>query len=512
MNTAAKNRLVMKNTLMLYFRMFLIMAVTLYTSRIVLAALGEVDYGIYNVVAGVVVMMDVINAALYGATIRFMTYVMETGDVDVRKRTFSSIKYVHLMIGLLTLLLGETVGLWFVMYQLNIPEASMVATFWTYQCALAVLFIGEISLPYTALIMAYERMSTFAYISILEALLKLAIAIMIMYSPGNKLIVYSALFLLIQVVLRMTYTFYCNKHFVESKVKMRYNKEDIRQISQFTSWTILGSIAGVGNTQGINILLNIFFGPVVNTARGIAAQVHVACMKFCSNFQVAVKPQIIKSYSTGELKRMHNLVLYSVKLCLFLTLIMVTPIFYFTEPILRFWLIDFPEETVFFVKVILIQQIFYSIGYPLTSAIEATGRIKRYQIIISSTAILSFPTIYLSLKFGHITANMVMVIYLITTIIIETLRILLVLPNIRLGLHCYARRIVLRSILPFLIISTGYYIIPHYTYLSLMQIVAYSAIVVMGTICVLYVFGTDRNERAKVNQILMRTFQRIKSI
>lgn len=499
----------MKNTLMLYFRMFLIMGVTLYTSRIVLEALGEVDYGIYNVVAGVVVMMDVINAALYGATIRFMTYVMDTGDEEIRKRTFSSIKFVHLIIGLITILLGETIGLWFVMNKLTIPETSLMPAFWTYQCSLAVLFISEISLPYSALIMAYEKMSAFAYISILEVLLKLGIAFIILYSPGNKLIIYSVLFLIIQILIRLTYTHYCNQRFQESKQKIRYNKEDISQISRFTSWTILGSMANMGSSQGINILLNIFFGPIVNTARGIANQVHVACMKFCSNFQVAVKPQIIKSYSVGELKRMHNLMLYSVKLCLFLTLIMVTPIYYFTEPILNIWLVDYPQETIVFVRIILIQQIFYSIGYPLISAIEATGNIKKYQTITSIATILSLPTAYLALKFYHISAEFTMLIYLIFTIITEIVRIMIVLPSIKLDISCYFRRIVLYSIIPLLIIIVGYNLLPKYDNMTFFHLAFLSIAIVLATITILYIFGLDSKERTIANQMVVNFLKKL---
>lgn len=511
METAQKNRLVVHNTLMLYFRMFLIMGVTLYTSRIVLEALGEVDYGIYNVVGGVVVMMDFINAALYGATIRFMTYVMDTGDEAVRNRTFSSIKFVHLMIGIITILLGETIGLWFVMNKLTIPEQSLMPAFWTYQCALAVLFISEISLPYSALIMAYEKMSAFAYISILEVFLKLGIAIIILYAPCNKLILYSVLFLVIQILIRLTYTHYCNRKFKESKQKIRFIKEDVCQIGRFTSWTILGSLTGMGSTQGINILLNMFFGPIVNTARGIAAQVHVACMKFCWNFQVAVKPQIIKSYSVGELQRMHNLVLYSVKLSLFLTLIIITPIYYYTTPILTGWLSKYPAETVFFVKIILIQQIFYSIGYPLVAAIEATGNIKKYQILTSVTQILSLPAAYVGLKFGHITPDATMVIYLIFSILTELVRLFVVLPEIRLSILEYIRRVVVYSVIPILIIVAGYVLIPHPDSMTFLQLIWQAVVVIVGIIAVLYAFGINRKERLIVNQIVVRFIQRIKT-
>lgn len=507
--TSSRNKLVMKNTLMLYVRMFVIMGVTLFTSRVVLEALGEVDYGIYNVVAGVVVMMDFINAALYGATIRFMTYVMETGDSEVRNRTFSSIKFVHLVIGILTLVLGETVGLWFVMNKLTIPDSAMTATFWTYQCALLVLFISEISLPYSALIMAYERMSVFAYISVIEALLKLGIAYLVLYSTVDRLILYSVLFLAIQLLLRFVYAGYCNRHFVESKVKIRYDREDVRQIGKFTSWTILGSLTGMINTQGSNILLNIYFGPVVNTARGIAAQVHVACMKFCTNFQVAVKPQIIKSYSVGEIARMHNLVLISVKLCLFLTLIIVTPIYYYCEPILNIWLVQFPEETVFFVKIILIQQIFYSIGYPLTSAIEATGRLKTYQLAVCSVAILMVPVAWILLRFAHISADMVMVIWLTFTILSELVRILVVCPRIGMKLTAYLHRVVVYSIIPLAVITGGYCIIPHYETMTFINLLWQCIVVVSATCVVLYLFGINGRERSMVNSAVVKLCQRI---
>lgn len=487
------------------------MGVTLYTSRIVLEALGEVDYGIYNVVAGVVVMIDFINAALYGATIRFMTYVMETGDESIRKKTFSSIKYVHFLIGLATILIGETIGLWFVMNQLSIPESSSVAAFWTYQCSLAVLFISQISLPYSALIMAYEKMGAFAYISILEVSLKLGIAFIILYSSIDKLILYSFLFLLIQIIMRFAYILYCNRYFYESKARMRYDKNDFREIGQFTSWTILGSVANMGSSQGINILLNIFFGPIINTARGIANQIHVACMKFCSNFQVAVKPQIIKSYSVGELKRMHNLLIYSIKLCLFLTLIIITPIYYFTETILDIWLIEYPKDTVFFVKIILIQQVFLSMGYPLISAIEATGRIKWYQIFTSTATILSLPVSYFALKYGHISANSVMIIYLACTILTEFIRVLTVLPKIGMKITEYFQRIILYSIIPLSFVIIGYYILPHQKVHGLTMLMLLSLMVIISTSFVLYILGINRTERDLVNQFVKRFLHKFKS-
>lgn len=511
METASKNKLVMKNTLMLYFRMFLIMGVTLYTSRIVLEALGEVDYGIYNVVAGVVVMIDFINAALYGATIRFMTFIMDTGDEQARKRTFSSIKFVHLAIGFISLLLGETIGLWFVMNKLTIPETSLVAALWTYQCSLAVLFISEISLPYSALIMAYEKMSAFAYISIIEAILKLGIAFIILYSSTNKLILYSFLFLSIQIIIRIAYLYYCNNNFTESKVKVQFHKDDIRQIGQFASWSIIGTFSGIVSNQGQNILLNIYFGPIVNAARGIANQVHVACMKFCSNFQVAVKPQIIKSYSVGELERMHSLMLYSVKLCLFLCLIIITPLFFFTEPILNIWLVDFPSETVFFVKIVLLQEIFNSISYPLISAIEATGKIKIYKILISIAMLLSLPISYIALKFGHISADQVMLIYLAGSFLTEIVRVLYVLPMIQLSIVTYLKKIVLYAIIPFIILTVTYLLSPHYTKMNFFPLVCNIIIVCFGTLLVLYVFGLNKTERLIAHQYIVRLITRIRN-
>lgn len=486
------------------------MGVTLYTSRIVLEALGEVDYGIYNVVAGVVVMIDFINAALYGATIRFMSYVMDTGDEQERKRMFSSIKFVHLGIGVITILLGETIGLWFVMNKLTIPETSLIPAFWTYQCSLVVLFISEISLPYSALIMAYERMSAFAYISILEAILKLGIAFIILYSSSNKLILYSFLFLSIQILIRITYLRYCNKRFTESKVKIRFNKDDIRQIGQFARWSIFGSFSGIVSNQGQNILLNIYFGPIINTARGIANQVHVACMKFCSNFQVAVKPQIIKSYSVGELQHMHNLMLYSIKFCLFLTLIIITPLYFFTEPILNIWLVEFPKETVFFVKIILLQEIFNSISYPLISAIEATGKIKVYKIIISIAIILPLPASYIALKFGHISADKVMLIYLAGALLTEVVRVLYVLPAIQMKIAVYFRRIVLSSIIPFIVLVVTYMFFPHYTEMNVIHLVINCMIVIIGTSLVLYVLGLDRRERAIANQAVSKVIAKLR--
>ena len=325
------NKRIAKNSLLLYARMLLVMAVTLYTSRVVLRALGVEDYGIYNVVGGVVAMLGFLNGSLTAATSRFLTFELGKGDDGDLNRVFRCSVTVHYLLAVLILLFAETAGLWFVLEKLVIPAERLNAALWAYQCSVFTILVSIVSTPYNALIVAHERMEAFAYISVAEVLLKLGVAFAIIQPVGDKLIVYALLLAFAQFLVRLLYTVYCSRYFPGIRSRLLWDKEISSKIFSFAGWAMNGNLAVMGYTQGLNILLNLFFGPSVNAARGIAVQVQSAVSQFFNNFFIAVIPQIVKSYAQNDLESMHKLIIGSSKYAFFLALLLVVPLMVTTE-------------------------------------------------------------------------------------------------------------------------------------------------------------------------------------
>ena len=285
------------------------MAVNLYTSRVILNTLGVVDYGINNVVGGVIAMLGFLTGSLGAASSRYITYDLGKGDMALMRETFGNILSIHFILAGIVFVVSETLGLWFMSTQLQIPPERETAAMWVYQFSIFSSVLAVISVPYNATIIAHEKMSAFAYISIADAVLKLLIVYLLVVIPYDKLIVYAILFFCIQAFDRIVYGIYCSRHFDETRTKPRYNGKLFKEIFVFAGWSMNGSLAVIGYTQGLNILLNIFFGPAINAARGIAVQVQTVVQNFCSNFQMAFNPQLTKCYAQNNLQYMHQLLL-----------------------------------------------------------------------------------------------------------------------------------------------------------------------------------------------------------
>jgi O-antigen/teichoic acid export membrane protein len=348
------NGRIAKNTLLLYMRTILVMLVSLFTSRVVLSALGGDDYGIYNVVGGVVAMFTVVSGALSASISRFITFELGRNDIEKLKRIFSTSINIQIGISLLILLLGETIGVWFLNYKMNIPVERLDAANWVLQCSLITFIINLISVPYNAAIIAHEKMSAFAYISILEVILKLLIVYLLYISMWDKLIVYSSLLVLVAIIIRMVYGVYCNRCFVETRYLLVYDRALIKNMTSFAGWGFFTNTAYMFNTQGINILINMFFGVGVNAACGITMQVEAAIMKFVNDFTTALNPQITKSYAMNDFDTMNKLVIRGAKFSYFLLFILSLPILIETDYILGLWLEEVPEHTVAFVRLAII--------------------------------------------------------------------------------------------------------------------------------------------------------------
>ena len=374
-----------KNTLMLYVRMLFGMLVSLYTSRVVLQALGVEDYGIYNVVGGVVAMFSMVSSSLSSSVSRFLTFELGCGDMERLKCVFSTSVSIHIVLSFIIVVLAETVGVWFLNTQMTIPDSRMVAANWVFHASIFSFVFCLLNVPYNASIVAHEHMNIFAYIGIGNILLRLFIVLYIAYAPwvGDRLITYALLLVIVNIFVQVFYMFYCRSHFMECRSKIHFYKAIFKEMGTFAFWNFIGCTAGLLKEQGVNILLNIFIGPVVNAARGIAVSVNTAITSFSGNFMTALNPQITKSYAAGDYDYMNSLVERGSRFSFYIILVFILPVMLETEFILKLWLgaIDVLSNT-------------------LINLQTATGKIRNYQLAVGGMLMMNFPLSYICLKLG----------------------------------------------------------------------------------------------------------------
>lgn len=439
------NRRIAKNTLMLYIRMLFSMAVSLYTSRVVLNTLGVEDYGIYNVVGGVVSMLGFLNGAMATSTQRYLTFELGRGDNDRLKDVFMTSIYSHILISLVVVVIMETVGLWFLYNKMIIPGSRIDAAFWVFQFSIATTVIGIMSTPYNAIIIAHEQMGAFAYISILEVTLKLGVVFLLYLGDMDRLILYAILLFVVQLFIRFIYSIYCVRHFEESHFRWRVDASLFREMTVFAGWNVWGNLAGAFMTQGLNLLLNAFFGPIVNAARGIAVQVQAAVSMFSVNFQTALNPQITKTYAKGAIAEMHLLIFRSSKFTFFLLLILALPVMMETDWILKIWLSTVPEYTATFIRIMLCSSIVSAVANPFMTSAAATGKVKIYQSVVGGLLLLILPIAYIVLKAGG-NPSSVFVTELCVCSVAFVVRMFIVRPLIGLSIRQYFSQVMLRCI------------------------------------------------------------------
>lgn len=411
------SKTIAKNTAFLYARMILVMLVTLYTSRVILSTLGEVDYGIYNVVGGIVTIMTFLNGALGASTSRFLTFHLGKGDLIGLKNTFAATLNLHLAVAFLVILLGETIGLWFFYTQLNIPVDRVSAAFWVYQFSIITTCINFTQVPFNATLIAHENMSIYAYVGLYEAFAKLIIAYLISVSPIDNLVFYAGLLMLNTCLVQLFYRFYTRTHYEECHFRFFWDSKLYRQLMSYSGWDMFGGIATVCQGQGVNILLNIFFGPAVNAARAIAIQIQSAVTMFVNNFMVAARPQVIKSCASGDYERMYSLTFYSCKFAYLLMYAMVLPLCFEMDFILRVWLGEYPDNTKVFAIIILITALVNTWHSGFLMAYHAIGKIKTGNMINGTFMILTLPASWLLLKFFELDAYWVFIVILVTNFI-----------------------------------------------------------------------------------------------
>ena len=394
-----QNQRLAKNTLYLYLRTLLVMGTSIFTSRIILDILGVEDYGIYNVVGGFVSMFAVLSGTLTATSQRFIAYELGKKNSNVNS-VFSTTVNIHFLLAVIIFILLETVGRWFLNEKMNIAENRVYAANWVFHCSVLTFCINLISIPYNAAIIAYERMSAFAYVSIFEVGLKLVLVYVLYLLAGDVLIVYSVFMLIVAVILRSIYGFYCACNFKECKYRLCFDKIQFKSILNLCGWNFIGSSANILNNQGINLLINLFFGVTLNAARGLATQVDGAINTFVQNFMMALNPQITKSYAAEDFIQVNKMVGFGTKIAFFLFWIIAFPVFVNIDFLLQLWLKQVPEYTAIFIRLGIIYTMCQNLSQCLYITMLANGNIKTYQIVVGGISLLAFPVTWLCFKFG----------------------------------------------------------------------------------------------------------------
>lgn len=460
----SNNKRIAKNTIFLYIRMLLVMGVTLYTSRIILQALGFEDFGLYNVVGGIVTMFTFLNGSLAAATSRFITFELGRKNYERLNKIFNTALTVHIFIALIIVLLAETIGLWFFYEKMTIPSDRLDAAFWVYQISILTCFITLTQVPYNATIIAHENMKIYAYVGIVEVIAKFVISYAIYWSPFDQLVFYATLLCLLQISIMFFYRFYCNRNFPESKIKICKEKPLYREMLGYAGSDMIGQISVLAQGQGLNILLNLFFGPAVNAARGIAYQVQAAITQFSGNFMTAVKPQIIKSYANNDIEGMMKLVKNSSCFSYYLMWLISLPICLEADYILKLWLSDYPEHTTTFLRLIIILCLIQTIKTPRVTVYHATGHIKRSNIIVGIILCLAFPIAYIWLKLGG-SPETVFWSANITMLISEFASVLILKRYVKFSIKKYLTEVHLRC----LIVTAISFLLPYFLYDKFME-------------------------------------------
>lgn len=506
------NKRIAKNTILLYMRSLLVMMIAIYMSRVILNSLGVEDYGIYQVVGGMVAMFSIISSSLSSAISRYITYTIGSGDEDKLKLIFSSSKIIQIGISCLVLFVAEIVGLWFLRAKMQLPVERLPAAIWVLQCSILTFCVNLISVPYNACIVAHEHMNAFTYISILEAVAKLGICFLITVSPFDRLVTYSVLLSVLAIVIRYIYSIYCRRNFEESRVGFAFNQKIFREMVDFAGWNFFTNTTHIFNNQGVNMLFNVFFGVTSNAARGLSNQVEQAVMSFVNNFTVAVNPQITKSYAAGEMEGMYNLVCRGAKFSYLAMLVFAVPIILETETILNLWLTVVPANTADFIRFSLVLGMLDCLGMSSYTACMATGKIRKYALIVTPIGVLEFPLTWIAFFMG---ASVIYAyyIYIIVKVSVLVARLYLLRDMLGFDPKVFIKKVYFR-IIPVTMISLALpLLITCYMSASFIRLFVTTSVSVASVgIASLYV-GMTRGERdvimSKISNAL--TFSRFKT-
>lgn len=496
--TLSDNKRIARNTLFLSVRMLVSMLVSLYTSRVILDALGVENFGIYNVIGGVMSLFAFVNGAMSNATQRYIAFELGK-EADARvKRVFSACMMIHLFIALLILVLAETFGLYILNHYLTIPEEKLSAANWVYQISILSCIVMIVNTPYNGAIVAYERMQAFAYISLIEVFLRLGVSLLIVYLPGDKLILYALLLFAVQLSVRLCYTFYCRKKLPIIRFSILWDRSLFRSLSRFMGWTMFNNMSIIACSQGVNILLNIFFNPVVNAARGIAVQVEHAINMFSQNFQMAIKPQIIKSYSMNEKERFEELILSASRLSFFLLLLLAFPILIHIDYILGLWLNEVPAYTADFTRIIIFVSLVNVLAEPLQTGVSASGVIKYFQMVSGVLLVSILPISAFGFQFIH-SPLLIFVVYLVMAVLVYAYKLYYCKKHIALSLKQYVLQVLVkvgRVSVVCMVIYAAFYRNPFFS--GIVQFLGSFVVSSLLIAITIYLLGLNQNEKSKI--------------
>lgn len=489
------NKRIGKNTLALYFRTFITMIVGLYTGRVILQALGVDNYGINNVVGGIVGMSSLITSTMSGAISRYITYTIGQGDKERLKTIFSTSVNAQIVMSIIAVIALEIFGIWFLCTQAKIPEGRMIAANWVFQCSLISLVIGLISSPYNALLVAHERMGIYAYTSIAEVMLKLIVVFTILAFDGDRLILLSILNVFVGLAMRIFYGWYCSKHFEESEYNIKiFDKGLLKELTVFSGWNLLNNGAWVFATQGVNMLVNMFFGVAFNAARGIAQTVNGAVQGFVGNFTMAFSPQITKTYAAGDKEYAIILGNRGTKFSWLMMYVFIVPVCCEAETLLRLWLGQVPEWSVLFLRFAMFESLTVSSGQNLFRLIQADGHVKKYTIHAAITAGMIFPLSWLLYHLGAPVWT-AYIIFILDFIFLNVVRFYDMKKLMPFSIRQFMREV----FVPCMTVSVVSFIIPlavcYYMESGLLRFFINVPIAVSWTTVCCLVFGLSKNER-----------------
>lgn len=495
------NERIAKNSIMLYFRMVLLMVISLYTSRVTLSVLGVDDFGLYQVVSGIIVVFSFLSASLSSSTQRFLNYEMGLSNAKGMRNVFSNSFFLHIIVALIAVLLGELIGVWFLNTKLVFSADRIQAANLIFQFTIFSFAFGVLSVPFHATIVAHEKMSAFAYISIVEAILKLVVVGVLSIVSCDKLVLYGALILLISIVIQFIYWIYCYKNFPECKITVSLvNREEMSKLASFSGWSLLGGARSVCHTQGISILMNLFFGVVVNAAQGITNQVTVTVNNVVNNFLMALNPQIVQLYAAKKRSELHVLMIRGCRIAIFLVAIISVPLLLETEMVLQLWLKEVPEYTVKFVKLALLAVLIQPYATVLQTSKAATGDVKMYHIVLAVIGLSHLPLAYYAFSVG-LPPYSAMVIYVVLIVFIQIARIIFACRATGLKMSLFLREIT--KCYSLVLIS----VVPAFLLRMNMQTDCYSALLV----CLVYILtggvvffclGFPKDEREKIFRVV----------
>ncbi|MCL1850203.1 MAG: hypothetical protein FWF70_02180 [Bacteroidetes bacterium] len=507
MTTATINKSrIAKNTALLYFRMLLIMLIQVYTVRVVLNVLGAEDYGTYDAIGGVVIMFAFLNSTMATASQRFFALELGVENHTKLKQVFSTNVLIFIVLAFIIFVLTETLGLWYFHNKINIPVERMEAAAWVFHFAVFTFMASIVTTPFMAIITAREKMNVYAFLSILEVVLRLGIVFLLIYFPMDKLKLYAVLIFAVQLLISASYIIYSTLNFPECKIKYYWNKAMFKEVFSFAGWNLYGVMAMTIRTQGIKLTLNSFFGVLINSAQAIAYQVYIALIRFTDSFFTAVRPQIIKSYSVDNEDKsgeMMKLVFQSSKFCFYLILILSIPVLIETPSILSIWLKGVvPEHTVVFTRLMIINAIIESLAYPLITSVQATGKIKRYQLVTGTIILLIIPVSYLFFKLGF-SPQTIMYVMIAITLIAHVSRIYFMKTMLKMKILNYFKQV----ILPISAVTVLAFALPLLCAScftpSFWRIVGVATVTLISSACIIYSIGLTKSERNGLKRFIL---------